>query len=1558
MEGRVASGGIGLPDVTVFAYTSTGDFAGSTFTDPLGNYAIPGLAGGTYFARTGNAGPYINEAWDNLVCLSCNISASTPIAVPATGAVTGIDFDLALGARITGTITDGVPTPIGGIGIRVTNAGNTSLDNVTTLADGTYATEAFPPGTYYVRTFNRLGYVNEIYPDIPCLSTCSTASATGVAITGTTDATGIDFSLALGARIAGTVTDAVTGAPLPLVWVTVYDGSGRGLTSGLTDSGGAYISEDGLPTGTYFVRTFNTAGHLDQFWNGRPCVGFCSPVTTGTPIPVVAPAVVGDKDFALSVGGRIAGTVREQGTLAAIPGVDVDVRTADGARITSGFTDASGGYASDAGLPAGIYFVTLSNNAGYLNELFDDVPCAGSFCPVAGGTPVVVAAGATTAGVDFLVERGARVSGTVTDAGGAPLAGVSVSLLSATGATFSTASTTSAGVFITGAGLPAASYFVQTSNQLGYINERYDDVPCVGTLCPTSGGTSVTVTPPGSTSGVAIALAAGGRIAGTVTSHDGSPIPGVWMPVFDTGGRFVASGFTDSLGRYVTDAGLPSGTYFVKTSNSDGYIDELYPNLACPFFDCAPTNGGPVIVTLPSTTSGIDFQLEVGGRVTGTVTRAAGAVPLPGIRVTVLDANGSSVASAQTNGLGQYTAVGLAAGTYYARTSNTQGYINELYDDIPCPLTCQGNTGNPFVVALGATTSGIDFALADGGRIAGQVTSGGSPINGVTVRILNAAGTTVATAITGLTGTYVTPNGLAAGTYFARTSNDQGYINEEYDDLRCVGSCTVGLGAPIVVAAGSTTSGIDFALTAGGRVSGAVTDAASGVGVPFVSIIILDSSGRTVSSGFTDETSTYVTADGLPTDLYYARTLNSSGYVDEAYPDTKCLRSCPAVSGTPFAVTEGVVTPGIDFALAAGGRIEGRIIDSATGDPLPSVNVSIHDASGRFVATGVVNESGFWASKVGLPAGTYFARTTNSSGYVNELYGGAPCVGGCVVTSGTPIAVVGTATTTGIDFALARGGRLGGTVTSAATGLPASGVAVRVDDATGAFVTSVTTDFTGRYLTRDGLPTGGYRARTVNTVGFVDQLYNGLPCVGTCNTSAGTSIAVTAGAITSGIDFALSAGGRISGVITRAAGGAPLANVTVSLHDASATRVATATTDGLGAYLTGAGVPAGTYFARTENTFGYVNEVFDNIACVLSCSPTSGTPITVSAGAVTGGVSFALDLDVDPDGDGIVSSIDKNQVTGADESATSSNDFNDGPVGGSTAGTTAVRSGWTVTVIDRSPGGVEARVNGSGSGAARFDTCAAGGPEAVLLDVSGESATIACAGNTTTAAAIVATPTIQLREPPTGPGTVVDLTSGQAASLGSPVVAASSNTQPIGVRFVDAAGATFGSLQLDPGESIDAAVPAAGTVSVQVLSGVVTVEVNGESVTLSAGHDHTFGDVTAPQLYCAATPSVLWPPDHKLVPVTVTVALVDGESGPAGFVLTSAGSSEPADPRRGADIVGFVVGAPSTSGALRASRSGRGPTPRVYTLVYTGEDKAGNRSSCTVTVKVSHHRRR
>jgi hypothetical protein len=108
-------------------------------------------------------------------------------------------------------------------------------------------------------------------------------------------------------------------------------------------------------------------------------------------------------------------------------------------------------------------------------------------------------------------------------------------------------------------------------------------------------------------------------------------------------------------------------------------------------------------------------------------------------------------------------------------------------------------------------------------------------------------------------------------------------------------------------------------------------------------------------------------------------------------------------------------------------------------------------------------------------------------------------------------------------------------------------------------------------------------------------------------------------------------------------------------------------------------------------------------------------------------------------------------------------------------------------------------------------------------------------------------------------------------------------------------------------------------------------------------------DRTPPIARCSASPSVLWPRNHKLVPIAVEVSVDDATSGPAGFRLLSV--SGDAD-----DAQGWAIGTADTAGFLRAET--RGHFVRRYALRYRGFDQAGNASDCTVIVTVPANRGR
>jgi hypothetical protein len=111
-------------------------------------------------------------------------------------------------------------------------------------------------------------------------------------------------------------------------------------------------------------------------------------------------------------------------------------------------------------------------------------------------------------------------------------------------------------------------------------------------------------------------------------------------------------------------------------------------------------------------------------------------------------------------------------------------------------------------------------------------------------------------------------------------------------------------------------------------------------------------------------------------------------------------------------------------------------------------------------------------------------------------------------------------------------------------------------------------------------------------------------------------------------------------------------------------------------------------------------------------------------------------------------------------------------------------------------------------------------------------------------------------------------------------------------------------------------------------------------------------DTQPPALSLVVSPAILWPPDHRMVPVTVGPGVLDTCDPSPVVSLVSAISSDPQD----ADSPDIEPAGPTLI-LLRAERPGwdRG---RTYTLVYQATDASGNASGAGATVVVPHDQRR
>jgi len=146
--------------------------------------------------------------------------------------------------------------------------------------------------------------------------------------------------------------------------------------------------------------------------------------------------------------------------------------------------------------------------------------------------------------------------------------------------------------------------------------------------------------------------------------------------------------------------------------------------------------------------------------------------------------------------------------------------------------------------------------------------------------------------------------------------------------------------------------------------------------------------------------------------------------------------------------------------------------------------------------------------------------------------------------------------------------------------------------------------------------------------------------------------------------------------------------------------------------------------------------------------------------------------------------------------------------------------------------------------------------------------------------------------------------------------------------------------------------------------GMTTVLWTAVDASGNAGSDPqlvTVVDTTPPSISVELGPTVLWPPNHKLVDVTAVVTASDACDAAPAVRLASITSDEP-DNGRGdgnttGDVAGAEFGADDREFQLRAERRGGG-AGRTYTVTYEAVDASGNVAAAAATVFVPHDRGR
>jgi 5-hydroxyisourate hydrolase-like protein (transthyretin family) len=365
-----------LAGIGVSAYRVSGadwEWMGSASTDSAGRYDVGGLSTGRYAVGFYSPdGRYLDEWYDNRTDWE---SAST-VTVSTVTTVDNINASLNPAARISGTVTGPGGTPLlRDISVdRYVKSGSdwTYADSTATDSNGLYMLEGLNAGTNRLYFRDESGvYLAEWYNDASNLT-----SAADIVVARGGLAAGRDASLARVPQtgISGKVTEEGSGATLSGIFVGLFVNLGpfwMQFDSTLTGSDGTYAFT-GLSAGTYRLGFTDMYGmHVNEYYEDA------ASINAATDVAVNDGEMTEGRNAALTAIAQtgISGTVTEEGSGAALSGIEVDLYVEMGEfwmQIDSTSTVGDGSF-TFTGLSAGTYRIAFVDGSGtHVDEYFDN----------------------------------------------------------------------------------------------------------------------------------------------------------------------------------------------------------------------------------------------------------------------------------------------------------------------------------------------------------------------------------------------------------------------------------------------------------------------------------------------------------------------------------------------------------------------------------------------------------------------------------------------------------------------------------------------------------------------------------------------------------------------------------------------------------------------------------------------------------------------------------------------------------------------------------------------------------------------------------------------------------------------------------------------------------------------------------------------------------------------------------------------------------------------------------------------------------------------------------
>ncbi len=615
-------------------------FSKRTRTDSEGIYTLGRLLPGQYVVKAFSK-EYVPEFYQN----AYSNDEATIITITEDDSLTGFDFGLETGARITGSVKEDSGQPLE----------NALVTFYSPLApryrahaisdeNGNYSLNGLRPGDY-VAFANKQGFLRQYFDQ---QSTAENAQL--IEVTLDQDLQGIDFNLSVTHALTGMIVSSPDDTPVRGAIIMVAKKAhaplpgkrDKWLRKTRSGKDGKFAMQ--LNPGRYWVMAAADSFQAELYDNALS-------IDEATSVEITEDQHT-EIHMVLDPLGSLTGTIIDSESGEPIEGAIIRIfsenRKSAHKPVYHGKSDDQGNYTLSA-IQSGSYkMVVLA--AGYIKEYYENARF------IYDATPVEITA-AQTKTIDVDLSKGSSLMGVITDnETEMPLAGATVTLISTSDRRIQHKAKSNKDGEYTVDGITAENYFLKAGHP-HYFSKWYEDA------ATRDEAKEIEINAQTELQGIDLELERRPRFSGSITgtvidSASGLPVKGAKIVAMPRSFARPVRAISDAEGKYEL-TGLKAGVYSLACK-AEGYLVSFYENA---------TNwkeAEKIRIPKDGQLTGIDFRLgaqdEGGYTVQGSIVDETGAA-LEGTLVTVVD-DGHRVASTLTDAEGSYALQDLPIGTF------------------------------------------------------------------------------------------------------------------------------------------------------------------------------------------------------------------------------------------------------------------------------------------------------------------------------------------------------------------------------------------------------------------------------------------------------------------------------------------------------------------------------------------------------------------------------------------------------------------------------------------------------------------------------------------------------------------------------------------------------------------------------------------------------------------------------------------------------------------------------------------------------------------------------